>query len=244
MSKDYHSRRTRFHSDPGFSIPCVRHCDPLIRRGSGAGIHPRRCRTLRPGAQQRDPRRRELPCSKRMTRGGPSNSCRRSISKSAPADQQPHLLLHGKTQPGSLHQQDFAIDSRTTPTLTTTSRPSFLPSNPVCPEAWAGVDISKREHQRGASTFPASGKRLPSGSASLAHGHTARAQLTVAQKGVDDARALPDREAALRGRPRHVRRHPSGKHRLAESRQRKVTADKNHNFRGACWPPSRPCRLG
>jgi outer membrane protein len=145
----------------------------------------------------------------------------------------PTYSFMAKLNQGLFTQQDFAIDSLNHPDPYNDFQTQFFAEQPIfVPKAWVGVDISKREHQAGSIDL----SRKREGIAfrvcqAWLMVHTARAQLSVAQKGVEDAqehyRIAKLRYEADLGMYADTLRASTA---LAESRQRKVTADKQHNL--------------
>ena len=185
-----------------------------------------------------------------MTSGWPgATSCRRSTSRSAPCGPTtpPTSSCQSSTRVSS-PQQDFAINSLNHPDPYNDFLTQFAAEQPIfVPKAWVGLDMSKREHEAGSIELARKREEIAfKVCQAWLMVHTARAQLTVAREGGRGcAGALPDREAALRGRPRHVRRHPAGKHRPC-----RVEAAQGHGGQAAqprtahAGPSPRPFRLG
>lgn len=145
----------------------------------------------------------------------------------------PTYSFMAKLNQGLFTQQDFAIDSLNHPDPYNDFQTQFFAEQPLfVPKAWAGVDISKREHQAGSIDLSRKREEVAFRVCQAwLMVHTARAQLTVAQKGVEDAqehyRIAKLRYEADLGMYADTLRASTA---LAESRQRKVTADKNHNL--------------
>jgi len=145
----------------------------------------------------------------------------------------PTYSFMAKLNQGLFTQQDFAIDSLNHPDPYNDFQTQFFAEQPLfVPKAWVGVDMSKREHQAGSIDLSRKREEVAFRVCQAwLMVHTARAQRTVAQKGVDDAqehyRIAKLRYEADLGMYADTLRASTA---LAESRQRKVTADKQHNL--------------
>ncbi len=145
----------------------------------------------------------------------------------------PTYAFMAKLNQGRFTQQDFAIDSLNHPNPVDDYQTQFGLEQPLfVPKAWVGLDMSKREHEAGRIELS---RRQEEIAFKVCQAwlmvYTARAQLTVALKGVEDAREH-HRIAKLRyeadlGMYADTLRASTA---LAEARQRKVTTDKNHNL--------------
>lgn len=145
----------------------------------------------------------------------------------------PTYAFMAKLNQGRFTQQDFAIDSLNNPSPVDDYQTQFGFEQPLfVPKAWIGLDLSKREHEAGRIELA----RRKEGIAfqvcrAWLSVHTARAQLDVAEKGVADARehhriALLRYEADL-GMVADTLRAGTA---LAEAKQRRITAEKQHNL--------------
>jgi outer membrane protein len=145
----------------------------------------------------------------------------------------PTYAFMAKLNQGLFTQQDFAINSLNHPAPYNDFQTQFFAEQPIfVPKAWMGVDMSKREHQAGSIDLSRKQEEIAFRVCQAwLMVHTARAQLTVAQKGVEDAqehyRIAKLRYEADLGMYADTLRASTA---LAESRQRKVTADKQHNL--------------
>ncbi len=145
----------------------------------------------------------------------------------------PTYAFMAKLNQGRFTQQDFAIDSLNHPDPTNDYQTLFAAEQPVfVPRAWVGVDMSKREHEAGSIELARKKEEIAFRVCQAwLMVHTAKAQVAAAEKGIDDAKEHV-RIARLRydadlGMYADTLRASTA---LAESRQRKVTADKQHNL--------------
>jgi outer membrane protein len=145
----------------------------------------------------------------------------------------PTYVFMSKLNQGLFTQQDFAINSLNHPDPYNDFQTQFFAEQPIfVPKAWVGVEMSKREHQAGSIDLLRKQEEIAFRVCQAwLMVHTARAQLAVAEKGVEDARehyriAKLRYEADLGMYADTLRASTA----LAESRQRKVTADKQHNL--------------
>jgi outer membrane protein len=145
----------------------------------------------------------------------------------------PTYVFMSKLNQGLFTQQDFAINSLNHPDPYNDFQTQFFAEQPIfVPKAWVGMDMSKREHQAGSiDLFRKQEEIAFRVCQAWLMVHTARAQLAVTEKGVEDARehyriAKLRYEADLGMYADTLRASTA----LAESRQRKVTADKQHNL--------------
>jgi outer membrane protein len=145
----------------------------------------------------------------------------------------PTYVFMSKLNQGLFTQQDFAVNSLNHPDPYNDFLTQFAAEQPVfVPKAWVGVDMSKREHQAGSIDLSRKREEIAFRVCQAwLMVHTARAQLAAAEKGVEDARehyriAKLRYEADLGMQADTLRASTA----LAESRQRKVTADKQHNL--------------
>jgi len=145
----------------------------------------------------------------------------------------PTYVFMSKLNQGLFTSQDFAINSLNRPDPYNDFQTQFFAEQPIfVPKAWVGVDMSKREHQAGSiDLFRKQEEIAFRVCQAWLMVHTARAQLAVAEKGVEDAqehyRIAKLRYEADLGMYADTLRASTA---LAESRQRKVTADKQHNL--------------
>ncbi|HQL91518.1 MAG TPA: TolC family protein [Syntrophales bacterium] len=145
----------------------------------------------------------------------------------------PTYAFMAKLNQGRFTQQDFAIDSLNKPNPVNDYQTQFAAEQPVfVPKAWMGVDISKREHRAGSIDLSRKREEIAFRVCQAwLMVHTARAQLAVAQKGVEDAqehyRIATLRYEADLGMYADTLRASTA---LAESKQRKVTAEKQHHL--------------
>jgi outer membrane protein len=145
----------------------------------------------------------------------------------------PTYVFMSKLNQGLFTQQDFAINSLNHPDPYNDFQTQFFAEQPVfVPKAWVGVDMSTREHQAGSIDLARKKEEIAFRVCQAwLMVHTARAQLAVAEKGVEDANEHY-RIAKLRyetdlGMYADTLRSSTA---LAESRQRKVTAEKQHSL--------------
>lgn len=145
----------------------------------------------------------------------------------------PTYAFMAKLNQGRFTQQDFAIDSLNNPSPVNDYQTQFGVEQPLfVPKAWVGLDMSRREHQAGSVELVRKKEDIAfKVCQAWLMVHTARAQLTAAGKGVEDAsehyRIAKLRYEADLGMYADTLRASTA---LAEARQRKVTADKNHNL--------------
>jgi outer membrane protein len=145
----------------------------------------------------------------------------------------PTYAFMAKLNQGLFTQQDFAINSLNHPDPTNDFLTQFAAEQPIfVPKAWVGLDMSKREHEAGSIELARKKEEIAfKVCQAWLMVHTARAQLTVALKGVEDAqehyRIAKLRYEADLGMYADTLRASTA---LAESRQRRVTADKQHNL--------------
>jgi len=145
----------------------------------------------------------------------------------------PTYAFMAKLNQGLFTQQDFAVNRLNQPDPTNDFQTQFFAEQPIfVPKAWMGVDISKREHQAGRIDFSRKREEIAFRVCQAwLRVHTARAQLAVAQKGVEDAqehyRIAKLRYEADLGMVADTLRASTA---LAESKQRKVTAETQHHL--------------
>ena len=145
----------------------------------------------------------------------------------------PTYVFMSKLNQGLFTQQDFAINSLNHPDPYNDFLTQFAAEQPIfVPKAWVGLDMSKREHEAGSIELARKKEEIAfKVCQAWLMVHTARARLTVALKGVEDAqehyRIAKLRYEADLGMYADTLRASTA---LAESRQRKVTADKQHNL--------------
>jgi outer membrane protein TolC len=145
----------------------------------------------------------------------------------------PTYVFMAKLNQSLFTPQDFAINSLNHPDPYNDYQTQFFAEQPIfVPKAWLGVDMSKREHRAGSIDLTRKREEVAFRVCQAwLMVHTARAQLTVTQKGVEDAqehyRIAKLRYEADLGMYADALRASTA---LAESRQRKVTADKQHNL--------------
>jgi outer membrane protein TolC len=139
----------------------------------------------------------------------------------------PTYVFMSKLNQGLFTQQDFAINSLNHPDPYNDFQTQFFAEQPVfIPKAWVGVDMSKREHHAGSIDLSRKREEIAFRVCQAwLMVHTARAQLAVAEKGVEDAqehyRIAKLRYEADLGMYADTLRASTA---LAESRQRRVTA--------------------
>lgn len=145
----------------------------------------------------------------------------------------PTYAFMAKLNQGQFTQQDFAIDNLNHPSPIDDYLTLFGVEQPLfAPKAWLGLDISKREHEAGSVQLARKKEEIAfKVCQAWLMVHTARAQLTVAEKGVKDAQEHY-RIAKLRyesdlGMYADTLRASTAS---AEARQRRVTAEKQHNL--------------
>ena len=145
----------------------------------------------------------------------------------------PTYAFMAKLNQGRFTQQDFAIDNLNNPNPIDDYQTQFGLEQPLfVPKAWVGLDISKREHEAGSVELTRKKEDIAfKVCQAWLMVHTARAQLTTAEQSVEDAsehyRIAKLRYEADLGMYADTLRASTA---LAEARQRKVTADKNHNL--------------
>ncbi len=145
----------------------------------------------------------------------------------------PTYAFMAKLNQGLFRQRDFAIDSLNNPSPVDDYQTQFGLEQPLfVPKAWIGLDISKREYE---SESIALARKKEEMAFKVCRAwlmvHSAKAQLRAAERGVQDAlehqRAATLRYEADLGMYADTLRAGTA---LAEARQRKVTADKNHDL--------------
>ena len=101
----------------------------------------------------------------------------------------PTYAFMAKLNQGQFTQQDFAIDNLNHPSPIDDYLTLFGVEQPLFhPKAWLGLDISKREHEAGSVQLARKKEEIAfKVCQAWLMVHTARAQLTVAEKGVKDA---------------------------------------------------------
>ncbi|HNQ02246.1 MAG TPA: TolC family protein, partial [Syntrophales bacterium] len=145
----------------------------------------------------------------------------------------PTYAFMAKLNQGLFTQQDFDVSRLNHPDPTNDFQTGFFAEQPIfVPKAWMGVDISKREHQAGSIDLSRKREEIAFRVCQAwLMVHTARAQLAVARKGVEDAqehyRIAKLRYEADLGMYADTLRASTA---LAESKQRKVTAEKQHHL--------------
>jgi outer membrane protein TolC len=145
----------------------------------------------------------------------------------------PTYVFMSKLNQGLFTAQDFAIQSLNHPDPYNDFQTQFFAEQPIfVPKAWVGVDMSKREHQAGSIDLSRKREEIAFRVCQAwLMVHTARAQLSVAEKGVEDAqehyRIAKLRYEADLGMYADTLRASTA---LAESRQRRVTAGKQNNL--------------
>jgi|WetSurMetagenome_2_1015567.scaffolds.fasta_scaffold60812_2 outer membrane protein len=145
----------------------------------------------------------------------------------------PTYVFMSKLNQGLFTAQDFAIQSLNQPDPYNDFQTQFFAEQPIfVPKAWVGVDMSQREHQAGSIDLSRKKEEIAFRVCQAwLMVHTARAQLDAAGRGVEDAkehyRIAKLRYEADLGMYADTLRASTA---LAESRQRKVTADKQTNL--------------
>jgi outer membrane protein len=145
----------------------------------------------------------------------------------------PTYAFMAKLNQGRFTQQDFAIDSLNNPSPVDDYQTQFGFEQPLfVPKAWVGLDMSKREHEAGSIELVRKKEGIAFQVCRTWLGvHTAKAQLIVAEKGVEDAqehyRVAKLRYEADLGMVADTLRANTA---LAAARQRKVTAEKQYNL--------------
>ena len=145
----------------------------------------------------------------------------------------PTYAFMAKLNQRQFTQQDFAIDNLNNPSAIDDYQTQFGIEQPLfLPKAWVGLDMSKREHEAGSVELARKKEEIAfKVCQAWLMVHTARAQLIVAEKGVEDAQEHY-RIAKLRyesdiGMYADTLRASTAS---AEARQRRVTAAKQHNL--------------
>jgi outer membrane protein TolC len=145
----------------------------------------------------------------------------------------PTSVFMAKLNQGRFTQQDFAIDSLNNPSPVDDYQTQFGFEQPLfVPKAWVGIDTSRREYEAGRIELARKKEELAFQVCRAWLGVlTARAQLGVAERGVEDAQehlriARLRYEADLGMISDTLRANTA----LAEAKQRKVTAEKQFNL--------------
>lgn len=145
----------------------------------------------------------------------------------------PTYAFMAKLNQGRFTQQDFAIDSLNNPNPVNDYQTQFAAEQPIfVPKAWVGLDMSKREHEAGSIELVRKKEEIAfKVCRAWLMVHTAKAQLAVAEKGVEDGQEHY-RIAKLRyesdlGMYADTLRAGTA---ATEAKQRRVTAEKQFNL--------------
>ncbi len=145
----------------------------------------------------------------------------------------PTYVFMSKLNQRLFTQQDFVIDSLNHPNPYNDFQTQFAAEQPIfVPKVWVGMDMSAREHQAGSIDLSRKKEEIAFRVCQAwLMVHTAKAHLTVAEKGVEDAgehyRIAKLRYEADLGMYADTLRASTA---LAESKQRRVSAEKQHSL--------------
>lgn len=145
----------------------------------------------------------------------------------------PTYAFMAKLNQGRFTSQDFAIDSLNNPNPVNDYQTQFAAEQPIfVPKAWVGLDMSKREHEAGSVEFARKKEEIAfKVCQAWLMVHTAKAQLAVAEKGVEDAqehyRIAKLRYEADLGMYADTLRAGTA---ASEAKQRRVTAGKQYSL--------------
>ena len=145
----------------------------------------------------------------------------------------PTYAFMAKLNQGRFTAQDFAIDRLNNPNPVNDYQTLFAAEQPIfAPKAWVGLAMSKREHEAGGVEFIRKKEEIAfKVCRAWLMVHTAKAHLSVAENGVDDARehhriATLRYEADLGTHADTLRAATAA----SEAKQRRVTAEKQFHL--------------